>query len=199
MKKLVLILLLPFGLFAQKKVGGPCECCEAIYQRMPANLSWTTQISDKNEEGEPMEITGIIYQKDGKTPAPDVILYVYHTDAKGNYSRGTGDACTKRHGKLRGWVKTDNLGRYKLISIRPASYPNATIPAHIHPTIKEPGKTEYYIDEYRFEGDKFLTKEEIARDENRGGSGLIKLTKNDKGVWVGKRDIILGKNIPNYD
>ncbi|MBA4852276.1 intradiol ring-cleavage dioxygenase [Emticicia sp. BO119] len=198
MKKLVLLLLLPLGLSAQKQVGGSCECCEAIYQRMPATLSWETRISDKDEEGEPMEITGIIYQKDGKTPAPNVILYVYHTDAKGNYSRGTGDACAKRHGKLRGWMQTDHMGRYKFVSIRPASYPNATIPAHIHPTIKEPNKNEYYIDEYRFEGDRFLTKEEIARDENRGGSGLIKLIKNDKGIWIGKRDIILGKNIPNY-
>ncbi|WP_460473082.1 dioxygenase family protein [Emticicia fontis] len=198
MKKLVLLLFLPLALSAQKKVGGPCECCEAIYQRMPANLSWETRISDKNEEGELMEITGIIYQKNGKTPAPNVILYVYHTDAKGKYSRGTGEDCAKRHGKLRGWMETDKMGRYKFLSIRPASYPDATIPAHIHPVIKEPGKTEYYIDEYRFEGDQFLTKEEIAKDENRGGSGIIKLIKNDKGVWVGKRDIILGRNIPDY-
>lgn len=199
MKKLVLLLLLPIGLLAQKKVGGPCECCEAIYQGMPTKLSWETRISDKDEEGEPMEITGVIYQKDGKTPAADVILYVYHTDAKGNYSRGTGEECARRNGKLRGWIKTDHTGRYKFISIRPASYPNATIPAHIHPVIKEADKNEYYIDEYRFEGDRFLTKEEIAKDENRGGSGLIKLTRNDKGVWIGKRDIILGKNIPHYN
>lgn len=199
MKKLILALLLTFGLSAQKQVGGPCECCEAIYQRIPTKLSWETRISDKDEEGEPMEITGIIYQKDGKTPASDVILYVYHTDAKGNYSRGTGEECAKRNGKLRGWIKTDNIGRYKFVSIRPASYPNATIPAHIHPIIKEPNKNEYYIDEYRFEGDRFLSKEEIARDENRGGSGIIKLTKNDQGVWIGKRDIILGRNIPNYN
>lgn len=199
MKKLALLLCFPGLLFAQKKVGGSCECCEAIYQGLPKNLSWETRIIDKAEEGELMEITGIIYQKDGKTPAPNVILYVYHTDAKGKYSRGTGEECAKRNGKLRGWMKTDNMGRYKFVSIRPASYPNDNIPAHIHPVIKEPGKNEYYIDEYRFEGDKFLRKEDIARDENRGGSGVIKLTKNDKGIWIGKRDIILGKNIPNYD
>jgi len=198
MKKLILLLCLPMAAFTQKKVEGSCECCEAIYHNMPRNLSWETQISDKNEEGESMEITGIIYQKDGKTPAPDVILYVYHTDARGKYSRGTGDDCSKRHGKLRGWVKTNSQGRYKFTSIRPASYPDDTMPAHIHPTIKEPNKNEYYIDEYRFLDDKFLTKEEITKDENRGGSGVIELKKNNKGVWIGKRDIILGKNIPNY-
>src|SRR6218665_1411699 len=133
MKKLMLLLCLPLAISAQQKVGGPCECCEAIYQRMPAKLAWETQISDKDEEGEPMEITGISYQKDGKTPAPNVILYVYHTDAKGNYSRGTGEECAKRNGKLRSWIKTDHTGKYKFVSIRPASYPNATIPAHIHP------------------------------------------------------------------
>lgn len=199
MKKLMLLLCFPAVLFAQKKVGGPCECCEAIYQGMPAKLSWETRIAEINEEGEPLEITGIIYQKDGKTPAPNVMMYIYHTDAKGKYSRGTGEECARRNGKLRGWIKTDNTGKYKFVSIRPASYPDATIPAHIHPVIKEPNKNEYYIDEYRFEGDNFLTKEEVAKGENRGGSGIIKLTKNDKGIWTGKRDIVLGKNIPNYE
>ncbi|WP_337042852.1 dioxygenase family protein [Emticicia sp. 17c] len=199
MKTLLVLLTLPLALSGQKQLGGPCECCEAIYQQMPEKLFWATQISDGNEAGEPMEISGVIYKNDGKTPAANVILYVYHTDYEGKYSRGTGEDCARRHGKLRGWMKTDEQGRYKFSSIRPASYPASNIPAHIHPVVKEPNKKEYYLDEYRFSDDKFLTKAEMAKDENRGGSGVIKLTKNEKGVWVGKRDIILGRNIPNYE
>jgi protocatechuate 3,4-dioxygenase, beta subunit len=43
-----------------------------------------------------------------------------------------------------------------------------------------------------------LTKEERAKEEKRGGSGIIKLTQNQNGVWIGRRDIVLGLNIPNY-
>src|SRR4051794_966996 len=78
---------------AQKKpgasagmVGGGCDGCEGIYEGMPQELSWQTAIASAAEPGERLEISGIIYQVDGKTPAPNVILYVYHTDAKGYYS-----------------------------------------------------------------------------------------------------------------
>jgi hypothetical protein len=49
-----------------------------------------------------------------------------------------------------------------------------------------------------FDDDPLLTKGERAKEERRGGSGIIKLTKNQNGVWIGRRDIVLGHNIPNY-
>src|SRR5947209_17044116 len=106
-------------------VGGGCDGCEGIYEGMPRELSWQTNIASASEPGERMEINGIIYQVDGKTPAPNVVLYVYHTDAKGYYSPSpdqTGIA--RRHGHLRGWVKTNAGGEYKFTTIKPAPYPN---------------------------------------------------------------------------
>ena len=179
-------------------VGGGCDGCELIYDGMPQQLSWQTAIASPSEPGERMEISGTIYQVDGKTPASNVILYVYHTDAKGLYSPApdaTGPA--RRHGHLRGWMKTNERGEYKFTSIRPAQYPSRQIPAHIHPIIKEPDKNEYWIDEYLFDDDPILAREQ-QKQENRGGSGIIHLTKNSDGVWVGRRNIILGLNIPNY-
>jgi protocatechuate 3,4-dioxygenase beta subunit len=184
----------------QKKiVGGGCDGCEAIFEGMPKSFSWETTIADAKEPGEPLEISGTIYQVDGKTPAAGVILYVYHTDAKGYYSPAPGaTGLAKRHGHLRGWVKTSENGRYRFRTIKPAAYPGRKDPAHIHPIVKEPDKNEYYIDEFRFDDDPLLTREERAREEKRGGSGVIKLTKNQNGVWAGQRDIILGLNVPNY-
>ena len=95
-------------------------------------------------------------------------------------------------------MKTDEQGRYKFHSVKPAPYPGRNIPAHIHPIIKEPDKNEYYIDEIRFDDDPLLTKEERVKEEKRGGSGIIKHTKNQDGVWIGRRDVVLGLNIPNY-
>jgi protocatechuate 3,4-dioxygenase, beta subunit len=182
-----------------KIIGGGCDGCDLIYQGMPRQLNWQIKINPDSEPGEPMEITGIIYQADGITPAPDCILYVYHTDAKGYYSPADNQpAVSRRHGHLRAWMKANALGEYKFVSIKPAPYPKRYDPAHIHPVIKEAGRNEYYIDEYRFDDDPLLTVEHRAKAQNRGGSGIIQLTKTDKGIWTGNRDIVLGKHIPNY-
>lgn len=182
-----------------KRVGGPCEGCEGMFEGMPKQLAAETTIHRAGELGEPLEISGTIFQADGKTPAPGVILYVYQTNAKGLYEPAPGaTGWTQRHGYLRGWMKTDAQGRYKFRTIKPAAYPGDRIPAHIHPTVKEPDKNEYYIDEFRFDNDPLLTAQERAREKKRGGSGIIKLTKNQQGVWIGRRDIVLGQNIPNY-
>jgi protocatechuate 3,4-dioxygenase beta subunit len=145
-----------------------------------------------------MVISGVIYKADGKTPAPDVVLYVYHTDQTGHYTKkGNETGWGKRHGYIRGWMKTNNKGEYKFYTLKPASYPNSTIPAHIHPLVKEPDKNEYWIDEYLFEGDKFLTTEERKKQENRGGKGIIGLVEKNN-ILYGNRDIILGLHIPDY-
>lgn len=182
-----------------KIIGGGCECCEGIYQGMPQELDYETTIQRKSEPGEQLEIRGKIFQSDGKTPAQNVILYVYHTNAKGYYEpekEQTG--CAGRHGHLRNWIKTNAKGEYKFKTIRPAPYPNGIEPAHIHPVIKEEGKNEYYIDAFIFDDDILLTNEFRKRYENRGGSGIVKLSKDASDAWKGYRDIILGKNVPDY-
>ena len=181
-------------------VGGSCEGCEAILESpVPfKKLTWIDTLPDFNEPGPKMVISGVIYKADGKTPAPNVVLYVYHTDQTGHYTKkGNETGWGKRHGYIRGWMKTNNKGEYKFYTLKPASYPNSTIPAHIHPVIKEPDKNEYWIDEYLFEGDKFLSAEERKKQEYRGGKGIIGLEEKNN-MLCGKRDIILGLHIPDY-
>jgi len=175
-----------------------CEGCELMFDGMPENLSWKYNIAEPDEPGQAMIISGVIYKRDGKTPAPGIILYVYHTDHKGNYSPAHNQTDAKRHGHLRGWIKTDASGRYEFKTIRPASYPNSNIAQHIHPIILESGNKMYWIDEFLFDDDPMLTTRERTQQRKRGGSGIVTLSKNEKGIWLGKRDIILGLNIPNY-
>jgi protocatechuate 3,4-dioxygenase beta subunit len=182
-----------------RRVGGGCEGCELMHEGMPKELGWQTAIAGEGEPGVPLEMRGVIYRSDGKTPAPEVILYVYHTDAKGYYSPAPSQAHGRRHGHLRGWMKTDREGRYRFRTIRPAPYPGGRIPAHIHPIVKEPQRNEYYIDEYVFGDDPLVTGEERGKMEGRGGSGVVDVTRNKEGVWVGRRDILLGRNIPHYE
>jgi protocatechuate 3,4-dioxygenase beta subunit len=184
----------------QQLVGGRCEGCEAIHESPISfdKLSWIDTLPDFNEAGPKMVISGVIYKADGKTPAPDVVLYVYHTDQTGHYStKGNETGWGKRHGYIRGWMKTNDKGQYKFYTLRPGTYPNTTVPQHIHPTIKEPGKNEYWIDSYEFDDDPNLTAKERGNETQRGGNGIIKL-RNENGMLVGERNIILGKNIPDY-
>ncbi|MBL7748881.1 MAG: hypothetical protein JNM19_15695, partial [Chitinophagaceae bacterium] len=98
---------------------------------------------------------------------------------------------------IRGWVKTNEKGEYSFYTLRPASYPNSKAAQHIHPVIKEPGISDYYIDEFLFDDDPNLSATDRDRQEERGGNGIITLTSGN-GMFYGKRDIILGKNIPGY-
>lgn len=207
MKNRTLLLFLLVGLsgrsvMAQNQaVGGPCEGCEAIYEStVPAEkLQSFVKLPDATWEGKkPLGINGVVYKADGKTPAPGVILYIYHTDEKGHYpKKGSETGWAKRHGYLRGWMRTDDKGAYKFVTLRPAPYPGRTDPAHIHITIKEPGLKEYYIDEFLFDDDPLLTAEKRQKLDNRGGSGILKLI--DVGnMFKAERPIYLGRNIPDY-
>ncbi len=183
-----------------KHIGGGCEGCEAIYEsRVPFELMTPVDtLPDFNEKGPKLEISGIVYQRDGKTPAKNVVLYVYHTDQTGHYTPGpNAKGWEKRNGRIRGWIKTDKNGFYRFYTLKPAAYPNTNIPAHIHIVVKEPDKNEYWIDEYLFEGDPFLTDSEKGRQEKRGGNGIISL-EDMNGMLHGKRNVFLGVNIPDY-
>jgi protocatechuate 3,4-dioxygenase, beta subunit len=184
--------------YTLNQVGGLCEDCQMMFDGIPETITSSSSLVMPAEHGEPLIIRGIIFKKDGKTPAPDVILYVYQTDSKGLYSKGKNQTQAIRHGHIRGWVRSNSKGEYEIKTIRPASYPNSNSPQHIHPIIYEPNKGYYWIDEYMFENDPLLTTNEKSKVSNRGGSGIIKLTKDRDGVWQGKRDIILGLNVSNY-
>ncbi len=179
-------------------VGDGCEGCEAVYESpVPLEeLSHIDTLPDFETAAVKLEISGVIYQPDGTTPAPGIVMYLYHTDQNGYYTKKGND--NGRHGYIRGWLKTNDKGEYKFYTLRPAPYPNATFPAHIHPTIKEPGKTEYWIDDYVFDDDKYVNESYRKNAQNRCGNGILKLTKNESGIYTARRDLILGKNIPNY-
>lgn len=133
-----------------KIVGGGCDGCELMYIGMPKNIKPVDTSTGWKEKGQKLLVTGTVFKNDGKTPVPDVIIYYWQTDNNGLYSPKDGmDERAKRHGHIRGWVKTDEEGKYAIYTIRPGHYPNRGGPAHIHTSIKEPNiNNEYYIDEF---------------------------------------------------
>ncbi|MEP7237544.1 MAG: hypothetical protein ABI685_06760 [Ferruginibacter sp.] len=186
---------------AQKNgtVGGPFENGEFMYIGIPDNIQSVDTSAGWIQNGQKLLITGTIYKRDGKTPAPNVILYYYHTDINGVYANRPGlDSRVAKHGYIRGWVKSDLKGKYAIYTVKPAPYPGRNFEAHIHPSVKEPGiDKEYYIDEFVFDDDTLLTGEKRRKLQNRGGSGVLRLLKKGD-LQIAEHNIILGLNIPNY-
>ncbi|PWT95400.1 MAG: protocatechuate 3,4-dioxygenase [Blastocatellia bacterium] len=150
--------------------------------------TWRAQIAADNEPGERLVVSGRIFAPDGSTPMEGITLYVYQTDATGIYSATTpGD---NRNTRLHGSMKTNSEGRYEFHTIKPGSYPGRKIPAHIHAYVSGPGYPEYWIDEYWFEGDPFITDADRRKVEApQTFSPILKLTRSSDGVLHGVRDI----------
>jgi len=169
-----------------------CEWCGT--SEAPATLSATLRMPTSGEAGERLIIEGTVYQPDGSTPAAGLLLYAYHTSAGGVYAkRGDETGNGRRHGYLRGWLRTGADGRYRIETIKPGSYPTRSEPAHVHMTLQPPGEPERYIDDVVFEGDPLLTPEHRARLQQRGGSGIVRLERGSDGLLRATRDIYLGQ------
>ncbi len=152
---------------------------------VPADVSSHVKLAPEIKS-ERIEINGTVFQADGTTPAENTLIYLYHTDAEGIYGREG----QHHHGRFRAWLLTGKDGRYGFETIRPASYPNSKIAAHIHMTVTTVSAKEDWIDSVLFEGDPYITARE--RESRKGGfEPIVKLEKSGNGVMRAVRDIQL--------
>lgn len=169
-----------------------CEGCEAAWEREPSELTPRVQIAPASEPGERLILRGTVYKPDGKTPAPGVVVYIHQTNSAGLYANGSNESeWSRRHGRLRGWLKTGADGRYEVDTIKPGVYPDGREPAHIHLTVLEPGKDPYWIDDVVFAGEQGVDATYRAERENRGGRGIVALKREPSGRWLAERNIDL--------
>lgn len=180
-------------------IGGPCEGCDEVFRDRPATPASAARIAPEDEPGEPLRIEGTVRDAQGRAAA-GVIVYAYHTDAQGIYPRATAAAggAASRHGRLRGWARTDAEGRYRFDTIRPAGYPNSDLPQHVHMHVIEVGRCTYVIGDLLFDDDPDLTADARRRTSRRGGPGIATPRRDASGVWLVTRDIVLGEDVPGY-
>lgn len=186
-------------------VGGAFENAGLFKRGMPEILNATDTSAAWNDNGQRLLVTGTVLNADAKTPAPNVVLYYYHTNKDGKYLHEERqprsmppNALGQTHGYIRGWVKTDAAGRYAIYTAKPGTYPTRDEPAHIHVTVQEPGLADaYYIDDLVFDDDVLLTARKRKEMEQRGGSGILRLLSRGN-LAIAEHDIILGLNIPHY-
>ena len=146
-----------------------------------------TIVTDK-EPGEPLIVSGTIYAPDGRTPLEGINLFVYQTDARGVYST-SGNGGDNRDTRIHGVVRSGADGRYEFRTIKPGSYPDSRNAAHIHAYVSGPGYPEYWIDEYHFSDDPFVTEQMRASAGAGSFSSILTLKRGADGVLRGVRDI----------
>ena len=145
-----------------------------------SNVGWQGTIADSGERGERLMLSGQVFAPDGKTPAQNVTIYAYQTDATGEYHNGP-----DRVARLHGWARTDSQGRFQFTTIRPAPYPGRTIAAHIHMHAWGGGYPLQWTADAKFADDPLLSARDRADAEALGAgfNNICAVTRGADGVW----------------
>jgi protocatechuate 3,4-dioxygenase beta subunit len=155
------------------------------------NAPSKTTVTTREEPGERLVVSGVVFGADGKTPLAGASVYVYHTDATGRYTPGATD--DNRNPRLRGYMRTDAQGRYEYSTIKPAPYPGNGPPAHIHYHVNSTGYQERVF-EIVFEGDPKISNDIRTRAAQPDSAFSIrKLTRDAQGTWHCTQDVTLRK------
>jgi protocatechuate 3,4-dioxygenase beta subunit len=121
----------------------------------PTDAPSSGRLAPATEPGARLVVSGVVVSDHG-TPVGGASLYAYQTDAEGYY--GVKPASDNQHPRLSVFLRTDVLGEWSFDTIRPGSYPNSRIPAHIHLEVVAPGFAPRRF-EIIFDGDPFITEE----------------------------------------
>ena len=145
----------------------------------PASVGSVARIAPEDEPGTPLVINGRVYQPDGRTPAAGITVFAYQTDRNGVYDKpGRGP----HSWRLKGWAVTDAEGRFQFRTIRPASYPNATVPQHVHLHLEGPNVPRRWTTELEFDDDPKVTARQRAESRRAGMFGGVRPVTKRNGV-----------------
>ena len=166
-------------------------------ERVPSDLvlpestkdhPWEISLVEAGEPGEPMVVSGHVYESDGRTPRSGVRVFAYQTDHRGYYAPDGKFMPPRLHGTM--WTNAE--GRYEFRSIKPGPYPGRAIPAHVHIFLFLPNGRRVEPDELQFEGDPFLKPEDVARNSGKNTFSSIRpLARGKDGVLHCIRDFKL--------
>jgi len=139
----------------------------------------TVTLAPRGEKGEPFEVSGIVYDSDGRTPAAGVRVYAYHTDTNGHYSQGGQD---RQQAKLSGTAVTGADGAYRFRTIWPGHYPGGQTPRHVHFELTS-ADGRRVVTELQFSSDPALptSARGRAREAARRGDRFHDVQAADKG------------------
>ena len=145
------------------------------------------QLAGADEAGDPMIISGRVFNLDCSQVIPNAIVDVWHADNDGAYDN---DGY-----RFRGQIRTNEQGFYLFETIKPGKYKNGNRfrPSHIHYKITPPNFDTLTTQLY-FEEDEDLASDpasSITEGEFDASSRIIPLTTNSDGKLEGTFDIMI--------
>jgi protocatechuate 3,4-dioxygenase beta subunit len=163
-----------------------------LYDRAEELLMNIDTIPDYRSKKNKLKLTGTIYKADGVTPASDVILFIEQPNEDGDFElRKTDDSRYVLH---RSWVKTGADGTYTIYTFVPGNDRRYNQLQQIFPLVKEPTKPVYELETFLFDEDPLLTKRCRKRIEKKSDVSRILKLKEENGLLVAQRDIVLNSD-----
>lgn len=107
------------------------------------------QLTDPDQSGEQLIIYGQVINSETGEPIENAQVSLYQADVSGNYNSTFFGMPS--YAKIRGSLKTDSDGCFKVKTIVPGNYPGETDGKHIH-VIANAGGYEKWSFEFLFEG-----------------------------------------------
>lgn len=140
-------------------------------------------IVSADEPGERLLFSGRVIDERSQ-PLPGAAVLAYHTDATGLYNRpGSGT----RVPRLRGIAISDESGRFRFTTIRPAPYPEGGEPAHIHMGSLAPA---HHVRRFEF----WFRDDPLIRGRQPQSVVIVDLEREAGGAWTFQYDIRLEGN-----
>jgi len=156
-----------------------------------------TRITPEGEPGEPLTISGVVINGDGKALS-GALLNIYQTDVRGFYTPQ--HAMDEPHARLFAYIRTDSSGKFEFLTIRPGEYPQTVridgqeqkIPGHIHVDVSAPNHQPR-----KFQlvfADEPLTQTAYWQQwASRYGHPIITLKRDAGGRWTGACSLVLSE------
>lgn len=143
--------------------------------------------------GAAMYLSGTIFQKDGKTPLPNVLVETWQCDEHEHYDNTSDDYL------FRGAVKTGKDGKYAFKTIVPVPYKDGDgwRPAHIHMRFSSINHQDLITQIY-FKGDPHI-KEDAAAASPQSVNRILEIKKDSSNKNVVMFNVVMGKPFPLND
>lgn len=156
------------------KFEGDCETTNDIlgpFYRPNAPLR--QDLTYNNLKGNPVELKGVVYASDCKTPLKNALVEIWHCNTEGDYDNSSDNY------NQRGSWKTNEEGEYSFKTILPGKYLNETLyrPAHIHFRITESNHNELVSQVY-FKNDPDIEKDPWA-SKSKAKLRILPITLED--------------------